>query len=408
MKVLMVADGRSPITRRWIQGLLVMEYEVSLVSTYPCQPLEGVSRLEVLPVAFGALGGSQTLRSGIPQSSSGGFMRAVVSRFRPVFMAGRYYFGPASLKNEQQKYLALLDEIKPDLVHALRIPFEGMLAACTPADIPMIVSIWGNDLTFHAQGSYLMREHTRRTLERADALMADAGRDIRLAYAWGFANDKPSALVPGNGGIDLNLIPHRERRVLPFIKKLIPSRAEMVVNPRGFRPGSVRNDIFFYAMPLVLERNPEIYFVCPAMAGQPQAELWVRRFKIQERVRLLPTLPQEQLWDLMSQSQIFASISSHDGTPNSLLEALACGCFPVAGDIESLREWIVPGINGLLVEPDKPQQVAEAILTALENSDLRRSAYHYNQSLIKNRVSIEFVRQKINQFYRRVAGISSE
>ncbi|MCE1254344.1 MAG: glycosyltransferase family 4 protein [Anaerolineae bacterium] len=405
MKILLVADGRSPITRRWVQGVISLGADVSLISTYPCQPIDGISRLEVLPVAFGALGGSQTLKTPTPQTSSPNLVRSLVSRFRPLFMAGRYYFGPASLKREQVRYLELIEEIKPDLVHAMRIPFEGMLASNTPPAIPLIVSIWGNDLTFHAQGSYLMREQTIRTLERADALMADAGRDIRLAHAWGFSNEKPTALVPGNGGIDLNLIPRRERHVLPFIKHLIPSRAEMVINPRGFRPGSVRNDIFFYAMPLVLERNPDIYFVCPAMAGQPQAESWVRRFKIQDRVRLLPTLPQDQLWDLMSQSQVFASISSHDGTPNSLLEALACGCFPVAGDIESLREWIIPGVNGLLVEPDKPQQVAEAILTALENSDLRRSAYHYNQALIKNRVSIEFVRQQIDQFYRQVIGI---
>ena len=42
-------------------------------------------------------------------------------------------------------------------------------------------------------------------------------------------------------------------------------------------------------------------------------------------------------------ARVAVSPSTHDGTPNTLLEAMSCGSFPVAGDIESLREWIEPG-----------------------------------------------------------------
>ena len=62
MKILLVADGRSPITRRWVGGLLSMQHEVILVSTFPCQPLDGVVEMAVLPVAFAGLSGSQAGR----------------------------------------------------------------------------------------------------------------------------------------------------------------------------------------------------------------------------------------------------------------------------------------------------------------------------------------------------------
>jgi glycosyltransferase involved in cell wall biosynthesis len=276
-----------------------------------------------------------------------------------------------------------------------------MLAATTPAEIPLAVSIWGNDLTFHANGSPWMKSATKRTLIRADALVADAARDIRLGQIWGFSKQKPTLVVPGNGGLNQKLIPERRQQTLPFLQG-IPSQAEMVVNPRGFRPGSVRNDIFFYAMPLVLQRNPDVYFVCPAMAGQSQAYRWVRNLHLEKRVKLLPLLPQEQLWNLFSQAQVFASISSHDGTPNSFLEAIACGCFPVVGDIESLREWVIPGVNGLVVEPSRPQQVAEAILQALEDDNLRHHAALYNHDLIKLRASSDFTREKIDALYQKL------
>ena len=397
---MIVADGRSPITASWLKSLAALGFEVVLVSTYPCQPLEGLSEQHIFPVAFAGLGGSQSAHS--KGTSGNNRLRPLVSRFRSIFMAGRYYFGPWQIKRSQPAFIKLIEEIKPDIIHALRIPYEGMLASCAPADIPLAVSVWGNDLTLHAKGSPWMKNITRQTLTRADVLMADASRDIRLGKLWGFDSQKMTLVVPGNGGLDLSLIPDREKRVLPFLAG-IPGQRELVVNPRGFRPGSVRNDIFFYSMPLILQRNPNVHFVLPAMAGQAQAYRWVRSFHLEDRVRLLPVLPQDQLWNLFSQSAIFASISSHDGTPNSFLESAACGCFPVVGDIESLREWVVPGVNGFLVEPDRPQQVAEAILQALENTKLRDKAGSYNRRMIKERVSVEIVREKIRSIYQKMA-----
>jgi glycosyltransferase involved in cell wall biosynthesis len=400
MRVMIVADGRSPITFSWVQRLIGLGHQVVLVSTYSCQQMEGIEKLHILPVAFAGFGGSQSGRNPGSASNRTG-LRHFISRFRSLFMAGRYYFGPWNVSQTQSAFRQLVDEVQPDLVHALRIPFEGMLASYTPAEIPLAVSIWGNDLTFHAVGSPWMKAATQRTLRRADALVADAARDIRLGRIWGFSMEKPTLVVPGNGGLNLELIPDRKPQSLSFLQG-IPPQAAMVVNPRGFRPGSVRNDIFFYAMPLVLQRNPDVYFICPGMAGQSQAYRWVRNFRLEKRVKLLPLLPQEQLWNLFSQAQIFASISSHDGTPNSFLEAIACGSFPVVGDIESLREWVTPGINGFVVEPSRPQEVAEAILQALEDDNLRQQAALYNHDLIEARASSVNVSKKIDVLYQNL------
>jgi hypothetical protein len=68
-------------------------------------------------------------------------------------------------------------------------------------------------------------------------------------------------------------------------------------NPRGFRPGSVRNDTFFRAIPVVLQLRPKTIFVC-AIQGCPQAELWVKKLNIEYAVRVLPTVPHDQMADL--------------------------------------------------------------------------------------------------------------
>ncbi len=399
MHIFLVADGRSPITRRWISSLLAAGERVTLCSTFACAPLDGIESLHILPVAFAGLAGSQSANTR-PQASS---HRSLISHFRPLFLSARYWLGPLSLKASRNPFRALVAAAQPDLVHALRIPFEGMLAAATPPGVPLALSIWGNDLTLHAQGSPLMAAATRRALQRINALAADAARDLRLAVHWGFDPQKPSLLVPGSGGIDLAEIDMLRNRSHPSGES-VPAGIPLVVNPRGFRPGSLRNDIFFESIPLVLARQPEARFVCPGMEGQAEALGWINRFGIGSQVRLLPTLPQEQLWELFLRADAYVSPSIHDGTPNSLLEAMACGCLPIAGDIESMREWITPGVNGLLVDSSQPQSIADAILSAIGNAALRASAAEANQQIISERADLRKVRPQVVEFYQSLLG----
>jgi hypothetical protein len=400
MHILLVADGRSPITARWIDGLLALQYKVTLISTFPCKAIEGVADLHVIPVAYGGMGSAQSGSDQRQEKKLG--IRSKVPAFRSLFLFGRYLLGPMTLPSYGQLFRDIVQSIQPDLVHALRIPFEGMLASFTPSEIPYAVSIWGNDLTYHALGSKQMAFFTRRTLERAAGLAADTRRDIHMAHQWGFPSGQPELLIPGNGGIDRGWMDKSLGGSFDWPEGAIPQNVPLVINPRGFRPGSVRSDVFFHAIPLILQRKPEVAFLCAAMAKQPEASAWVRRLKIGRNIRLLPYMPQARLWDLFRRSTISISVSIHDGTPNSLLEAMALGCFPVAGDIQSLREWIVPGVNGLLVEPTKPQSLAEAVLLALDDPDLRKNAAGYNERLIQERASIEVMQLQLDTFYQRL------
>ena len=85
-------------------------------------------------------------------------------------------------------------------------------------------------------------------------------------------------------------------------------------------------------------------------------------------------MPQTELAKQLRRAHIVVSPSTHDGTPNSLLEAIACGCFPIAGNIKSIREWIRDSENGLLVNPADPQALAQAIIIAITNQQLRKQA----------------------------------
>jgi glycosyltransferase involved in cell wall biosynthesis len=282
-------------------------------------------------------------------------------------------------------------------VHALRIPYEGMLASRTPTGIPLVISTWGNDFTYHAISNEVMGSATRRALLRADGLISDTVRDLRIARAWSFNPAKPAVSVPGNGGIDLAEIGNITQGIDPAVPW-------QVINPRGFRSGSVRNDTFFKSIPLILSLHPEVQFICPWMAGQPEALGWVNRLRILDNVSLLPMISQAELWREFARSLVSVSVSEHDGTPNSLLEAMAIGCLPVCGDIESIREWIHNGENGILVDPADAYALAEAVQRGIMDEEFRRAAAARNREIIRERAEVAIVRQKVAEFYQRMTG----
>ena len=137
------------------------------------------------------------------------------------------------------------------------------------------------------------------------------------------------------------------------------------------------------------------------MQGEAQALKWIQELGIEHAVQLNPPLSHAQMGEVFRAAQIVVSPSVHDGTPNSLIEGMACGCFPVAGDLESIREWITPGQNGLLVDPNNPQAIADAILIALEREDLRREAAGLNANIISAKAEYGRTMERVVEFYGR-------
>jgi len=394
LKILILADGRSPITRRWIAMLKPLGFHITLISSYACDPVPGADNFYILPLAFSQFGGSQAGSGG----SSG--LRNLVKRVRPLAQKIRHWLGPWTIEFKKNTLQQIIAAEKPNILHAMRIPFEGMLAGYVDSKIPLIISTWGNDFTLHAPSTMRMGALTRRALARASALISDTQVDAQRAAEWGFATGKPILVVPGNGGIDL-------AEMQEACKGVIKSEPFRVINPRGLR-SYVRSDTFFKAIPLVLKEIPDVQFSCTSMKDQPEAENWVRSLGIETNVNLLPLLTQEEVWREFARSQISVSPSTHDGTPNTLLEAMALGCLPICGDLPSIREWITPGENGLLIDPGEPYALADAILQALRSPALISSAASANRLILNDQANIEQVRQKVLKLFQEIIEAKSK
>jgi glycosyltransferase involved in cell wall biosynthesis len=406
MRLLYIADGRSTIALNWIEYFISQDNEVHLASTFPCEMMDGLASMTVLPMPL-----SEVYQQ---VGDKGGMRNSWVRRVIPVTLRTRIrqVMAPFSFSKAAQTLAALIQRIQPELIHAMRIPYEGMIAseAIQLLDTkegdegkpPLLISVWGNDFTLHAKSTLRLAAYTRRVLQRCDGLHTDCQRDQRLAKEWGFNDLKSHVVLPGGGGVRMKLF-HPDENEYETGDTILTKEAHpiTIINPRGFR-AYVRNDTFFRAIPMLLERFSDVRFVCPGMRDEAQAQKWVKALGIADKVELLPDQTRPQMAVLFRQSAISLSITTHDGTPNTLLEAMACGCFPIAGDIESIGEWITPESNGLLIDPGDPKALAEAISKAITQPEMRKKAGEMNLELVKERGEYGKCMIIAEGFYRRM------
>lgn len=389
----MICDARSPIAKGFASLIGEVLDPVTLLSTTHSEP---PAHIEV-PLRWWANWTRNPARiEGAPTRANGRLVRYVAGQEK---LRDRLHSADAVASVIQARRLGsrhvsrLIRMHGPAFVHALRIPFEGVAAAAAvPTDLPFVVSIWGNDLTLHAGRSATVRRATTAVLRRADALLADCHRDIGMAVELGYSERKPTAVIPGGGGVPLDLL----QRARP---RTGSSELVKVINPRGYRT-YVQTFKFLEALALLRERGVPLDVTCVGLQGIPAVERHVRLLGLEPCVRLTPVLPQPQLWAELAQADIMVSPTTHDGTPNSLLEAMAVGLFPVAGRLESTSEWVTHGGNGLLVDPTDPESIAAAIAQAARSPELRLQAQSINYEIVRLRASRDSARETLRDFYR--------
>ncbi len=96
---------------------------------------------------------------------------------------------------------------------------------------------------------------------------------------------------------------------------------------------------------------------------------------------------------------VFALASEHEGTPLTLVEAMASGCFPVCVDVGVVPEFVEHGVNGLIVERD-PDAFREAFRWCADNADAVRRAGVGNAEWMRHRRTWEHVAEHWREAFR--------
>ncbi len=248
---------------------------------------------------------------------------------------------------------AAIARFAPDIVQGLRLPYEGLTVLTLNTRIPRVVSTWGSDFQPATKRDALARWWTRVALPRADGIHVDSMEDLTRARSRGLSPDVAWIYAAANFGVDEDLFHarnHHEPGLVVFARR--PSHG---INYRGFVHAALR-----------LRTRPGARFVATSLQ---EVERELRREfgdHVSDVIDLLPRLNQHEFAELLGQAHVVVSPSLADGTPSTVVEALASGARVVAGRLPQLEALNQSGDLLVLVDATNADAIADGIERCLD------------------------------------------
>jgi glycosyltransferase involved in cell wall biosynthesis len=286
---------------------------------------------------------------------------------------------------------SLIRDNQFDLIHVLELQHAGYLLLDAKLDhrFPKVfITNWGSDI-YWFQKFPRHNERIQQLINLASYYSAECQRDIEMVRNYGFRGIT-MPVIPNAGGIDF--------AELQGGFQLTSQRTKIMI--KGYTGFVGKALIALKACEIMSEqlKDYELVIYSASIKTRLKAMQLRNRFNLQITI-LKKRTPHKEILQQFLMARIYLGISQSDGISTSLLESMACGCFPIQTNTSCANEWITDKSTGFLVDVWSPNSIAQAIDESLRDSVLVNTAATKNYQTIKERCSIEVVKAKAVKFY---------
>jgi phosphatidylinositol alpha-1,6-mannosyltransferase len=128
------------------------------------------------------------------------------------------------------------------------------------------------------------------------------------------------------------------------------------------------HDRVIRTLPRVLKQRPDtIYLIVGDGDDRPRLESLTVECGVRENVQFAGLVPEEELPDYFRLADVFVMPSAAEGFGIVFLEAMATGIRVIGGSQDGSRDALCDGALGTLVDPENGEELASAIITALDD-----------------------------------------
>ena len=225
-------------------------------------------------------------------------------------------------------------------------------------------------------------------------------RSRSYLISWGF---RPERIVYIPGSVDVEKFwPASERRPDP-----LQARRDIICVARLEYSKGI--DVLLHAWKRLMltttewdaQLKPRLLLVGEGVL-KPQLERMAVELNIQDSVEFLGL--RSDVVGLLPQSWGFVLPSRGEGMSNALLEAMACGLPCIATRVSGSEDIIADGINGFLVEPEQPAELARVLRRLIEDTDLAQRLGREGRTTVEREFQLtHIVRQCLELYHRLLA-----
>jgi L-malate glycosyltransferase len=281
------------------------------------------------------------------------------------------------------------------------------LPAARLAGVPCIVA------SIRDMGIYLspMKLQAQKLVCRlADRIVVNAGAIRDWLVEQGYPADK---IVVIRNGADTSRFGGRSDGAALRREFAIPPQVPLVVMLARLNP-TKGIDCFFEAAAKIRERHLDVHFLAvgECYTRNAQSEIVVDsvyRRELQDRVASLGladrvhfTGLRKDIPQILAAAAVSVLPSVSEGISNTLLESMAAGVPVVATHVGGTPEVIRDGEQGLLVPPNDPQAIADAILAVLDDPALAARLGAEGRRRVRDEFSFEAVVRRTEDLYREL------
>jgi glycosyltransferase involved in cell wall biosynthesis len=157
------------------------------------------------------------------------------------------------------------------------------------------------------------------------------------------------------------------------------------------------------AFPRIQEKFPDVkcLFVGSKFVKEKWYEAELRRY-VQERKRehaIIFTGDRRDIAELLAVLDVFVLPSLWEGFSTSILEAMAMKKPVVASPVGGVPELVVHQVSGLLIPPEDPDALADAVIWLLSNPDIASKMGQRGYERVQQYFSIKSVVTKTEAVY---------
>ena len=337
-----------------------------------------------------------------------------VTVHRTFSILSDYHADPHHLQVLGDYIIKLHQKQNFDLVHAAFLMPPGFLGAIVATEIarPLIVSVRGSDWEVlrysiqHAANLRWVLERASYVTSVSDDLMQKMRRMVRIKAGKVISNVFDASIFDARALSEV--IKDRENRLQVLAETFLRMKSQggTVIGAAGFLRPIKGFHILLQALERVVKIHPDTRLL---VVGQFAQESYKREMLrqisdrgLKRQVVFTGYVPHRDVLAWMKEMDIFAFPSLHEGSPNALLEAMACGLPIVTSRIGGIVDIVEDNRDVLLVPADDVDMLSEKLQQLVQDVALRKRLGRAAKQKIESQFSPDRETEIWLGIYRRV------